>query len=85
MEPLGKPATKNMTDWLLSTIHAPTSLRDLGSPATIDDVADFVVDYMVSDILGVVCTRLMHSRRIPSTVSRISLTVLLIAGLFSRR
>ncbi|KLO16990.1 RdRP-domain-containing protein [Schizopora paradoxa] len=39
--------------------YEPAKRRELDRPSTIDDVADFVVDYIISDNLGVIAKRWM--------------------------
>ena len=51
------------------------SPKDLGRSSTIEDIADFVADYIVSDLLGVVSSKLMQSR-FPSFMTSASDNVL---------
>lgn len=50
--------------WLVFGTDCFDSPKDLGRPSTIHDIADFVADFIVSDLLGVVSSRLMQSRLI---------------------
>lgn len=46
-------------------MHSLPRLRSVGRASQIEDVADFIVDFIVSDLLGVVSSRLMHSGPCP--------------------
>lgn len=40
--------------------YPPASIKDLGRPCTIDDLADWVAEYINSDILGFVADQFLH-------------------------
>ena len=52
-------------------LNVSYSIKDLARPSTIDDVADFVADYLNTDLLGMVASRHLI-RKIPRSDTRSS-------------